>query len=148
MEYTLKDVREVFPLLSPRSLQIWCQRGVILPAQPARGQGSHVGFDYQNLIEIGLVFQLAAFGFNSHSFLRQIMQEKRARTRRSWVELKYECIFLIENSAFTPEDKDHSAFDWSVQPYPFNFNSPGNPGYIVIDIGTIKRYVDNRLKSR
>lgn len=147
--YTLKDVKRIYTTLNFRSLQIWCKRGVIIPAEPAQKQGSPAKFSYLNLIEIGLIMQLVRFGFDRHPLLSQMMIEGKGKKRRWIDDLDFNCVHVISDSAFLPKDYDREIYSetfWSVQP-PENlqFNSPGLPGYVLVDIRVIKDMVDKRI---
>ena len=147
--YTLKDVKNFYPTLNFRSLQIWCKRGVIIPAEPAKKQGIPAKFDYLNLIEIGLVMQLVRAGFDRHPLLRQMMKEGKEKKRRWIDDLDFNCFVVIVDSAFLPKDYDRELYSetfWSVQP-PENlrFDSPGAPGYVLVDIRAIKARLDKKI---
>lgn len=147
--YTLKDVKRYYPTLNFRSLQIWCKRGVIIPAEPAKKQGIPAKFSYLNLIEIGLIMQLVRFGFDRHPILSQMMRDGKEKKRRWIDDLDFNCVHVITDSAFLPKDYDRELYAetfWSVQP-PENlgFDSPGAPGYVLVDIRAIKEMIDKKL---
>lgn len=147
--YVLKDVKKYYPTLNFRSLQIWCKRGVIIPAEPAKKQGIPSKFSYLNLIEIGLIMQLVIFGLDRHPLLSQMMREAREK-KRKWIDdFGFNCFLVISYSSFLPEDYDRGVYSeifWSVQP-PENmlFGSPGAPGYVLVDIRAIKAMLDEKL---
>jgi len=153
--YTLKDVKEVYRFLSVRSLQTWVKRGVIIPAQPASGRGTVVGFDYLNLIEIGLVMQLVKFGFDRYQFLKWIMQEARSN-KIPWMGKKhgFDGFFSVEEQApalFAPntmEWKHQEIFGYnSRDAFSFHKNSRISTAKIIVDIRMIKEHVDKMIRN-
>jgi len=155
--YTLKDVREVYRFLSIRSLQTWVKRGVIIPVQPASGRGSIVGFEYLNLIEIGLVMQLVNFGFDRYRLLKRIMGAAHSG-KIPWMgnKLGFDGLFTInEDDLFSPRthewpDRELFGFqprDVAREYIMANLNSHNTTGLIIVDVFAIKEHVDKMIRN-
>jgi hypothetical protein len=166
-------VLRVFPDLSYRSLQTWVKRGAIVPAVPARRQGAASRFDYLNLIEIGLVIELVKFGYDRHPLLARLMKGARSG-KTPWLnDMNYDCFLLVKDSTFYrqpatgPVRNNDGTIDQEAttlalikraQQKPIAawhllrheelvglFVRPDFSGALVVDIRTVKAYVDKAL---
>ena len=157
-EYTLKVVPEIFPNLNPRTVQVWVKRGVIQPDIQSAGKGFPVRFTFLNLVEIGLVWQLVKLGVDSHAFLRKAMDySKKIRRVNRWIDgrYNYDCLFiLVEPTAFSRPLQEEESKQYVEAP-PFClvgrdelnrfYQENATPGWLIVDILAIKKYVEGQL---
>ncbi|MBU4232742.1 MAG: hypothetical protein L6277_15695 [Desulfobacterales bacterium] len=159
-DYTLKDVPVIIPNLKPRTVQMWVKRGVIRPSISSSGQGFPVRFSYLNLIEIALVWQIIRLGLDSHAYFLRVMDyAQKLRKVNRWIDGSYnfECIYVIpESSAFGRLLDKEEAKDYVLAP-PFILINPEGlneffkksniTGWLLVDVGAIKRYVDGKIAA-
>lgn len=73
---------------SYRQLDYWCRRGLVWPAQPARGSGSQRRFDDEDLAVIGALNTLAAMGCEGNRLdraARSIRAELGGNVTSGWL---------------------------------------------------------------
>ena len=159
-EYTLRDVAVVFPQINTRTIQVWVKRGVIRPSVESSGQGFPVRFDYLNLVEIGLVWQLIRIGVDSHAFFSKLMDQARKYSIR-WIggqQYSFNCFFVCpEASAFARRLDEKESQDYIEAPLfvlldPEKigdfFKVPGwAAGWLLVDVRTIQYYVEEKLSA-
>ena len=159
-DYTLKVVPEIFPTINPRTVQVWVSRGVIQPEIQSAGQGFPVRFTFLNLVEIGLVWQLVKLGVDSHEYLRKTMEHRRKlRLVNGWIDSRYhyDCLFIVlELSAFAAPLNEAEYKNYGEGPLFFLikredlnnfFKENATPGWLIVDVFAIKKYVDEKLAS-
>ena len=62
-EFVHKDLKKIFPWISPRTLIYWVERGLVKPSfADASGRGSSRRYSYTNLIEIAFIGELLRRG--------------------------------------------------------------------------------------
>jgi len=158
--YTLKDVAEIFPNLNPRTVQVWVKKGVIRPAIVSSGQGFPVRFNYLNLIEIGLVWQIVRLGLDSHAFFLEVMEfARKYQLTNRWIDGRYnfDCFFIYPELTAFGKKVDETEGQEYVKAPPFHLVSPEElfnlfqgdsvAGWLVVDIRVIKKMVDAKLKG-
>jgi DNA-binding transcriptional MerR regulator len=106
-EFLFKDLKKIFPWISPRTLISWAERGLVKPFfGNAAGRGTSRRYSYENLIEIAFISELLKYKI-SFSIISDITNTSEFKTIIS--EKKWDTIFWTSSqivSAPVPMDKE------------------------------------------
>lgn len=159
-KYAAWHVHEIYPSLRKGTLHTWIKAGIINPAIPPKGQGFPARYSGENLVEIGIVLQLARLGFDSHESLCKRLVQSPTSANRPLIRYihdvhKFQCFLILPGaSAFgqelSAEDKDAGPLHF-LRPLDklvefFGAHLPTG-GWVVIDVGFIKETVEIKLAN-
>ena len=63
-EFLHRDLKKIFPWVSPRTIIYWAERGLVTPSVDASGRGSARKYSYSNLIEIAVINELLGWNIS------------------------------------------------------------------------------------
>ena len=78
--YNHKDVLKVYTDLKPRTLISWVDKGLLSPQVKASGTGTRNQYSVNNLVEIGVIRELASYGM-PHNVISSILKELSNKAR-------------------------------------------------------------------
>lgn len=167
-KFSHTDILDIFPEVKARTLITWVERGLIKPYQDAVGRGSSRLYLYTNLIEISIISELHRYSI-PFSTLKILMSNEKMK--RIFKEKAWDTIFWITNGVtggaanlepsvrFARVDDflkngeamimgagNFSATDESRGKLKGTIPTSLNASAIVINISSLKDYVDSRLR--
>lgn len=153
-EYLHGDVLKIFPWIKPRTLISWSERG-LLRAEfgEADGRGSSRVFSYTNLIEIGILSELLQNGV-PFSVIRMITESEQVRDTLAQKAFNNVVFFqrqLVSSDVPMNKTAPWIGFVGSLTLDEFVKNSRSLAmnlsTLVLINIGSIKRFIDARVKK-
>jgi hypothetical protein len=156
--YSHSKVLRVFPDIDPSLLKSWLTLGLIAPDLKSKGIGTFKKYSTDNLIEIGVVRELFAFGVKQ-AMAEPIIQSLREHLRKSQ---DFDLLIICRRQYVHTESKGQgliteiikgkkSQFEHESAYMLFN-QSQGNPdggaltsSALVISVADIWDYIMNRL---
>jgi DNA-binding transcriptional MerR regulator len=117
-EFVLKDLKGIFPWVSPRTLIYWSERDLLQPElQDSSGKGSTRRYSYRNLIEISFISELLRRGL-PFAKIKLIINSKKYKEiiqKKKWDKIFWESQQIV--SASVPMDREAA---YAIE---FNFTS-------------------------
>jgi hypothetical protein len=164
------SILKIFPRVKARSMISWTERGLIEPLQNAIGRGSSRVYSYTNLIEIAIISELLQYRIPFTNILLAMRSDEMENLLKKKL---WDTIFWISNGVtlsrhiplisfgVTPIDKfldkggelimgakgiaiygeSRSIVLGKTDPITFKSSA------IVINVSTLKRYVDSMIKK-
>ena len=95
--YQHKDILEIFPDLSSRSLVSWTEKELLKPDYgDARGRGTVRKYSFDNIIQAGIIRELMALGLT----FREIRGFYSDHWKAEMKNLNYNCVFIWQRQMF------------------------------------------------
>ena len=154
-KFAHKHVRQIFPWIKPRTLISWSERGIVKPAfEDAFGRGSRRLYSYGNLLEIAFADELLRYGIH-FGMIQMAMAEFRIVANKD--NHKYLFVFCRYKDGMLSTQGLPEWGEWYSMPKDkFNYGyifllgkseSRLTTSALVLDLETIKEYIDGRLKK-
>lgn len=111
-DYLVKEAAEIVGI-SVRALQFYVEKGLIVPDQPAWGKGTRRKFSKRNILEVLILRELQANGFQLDQ-VRKVMEQLRYMKLGDYVPLDPDSAAWDEAPTLflLVFDRDHAVFDW------------------------------------